>query len=100
MALQPKLIICDEPTSALDVSIQSQILNLLDDLQVEFGIAYLFISHDMAVVDHICDRIAVMRQGRIVEIGDRDEVIGAPKHEYTRTLLSAVPGRSTHAASA
>ena len=91
LALQPKLIVCDEPTSALDVSIQSQILNLLKDLQDEFGLSYLFISHDMAVIHHICDRIAVMFDGKIVEEGTRDEIINRPQHAYTRALLSAVP---------
>ncbi len=91
LAVEPRLIVCDEPTSALDVSIQSQILNLLDDLQDEFGLSYLFISHDMAVVHHVCDRIAVMYDGRIVEVGDRDQVIHDPQHDYTKALLSAVP---------
>ncbi|MEY3023919.1 MAG: Oligopeptide transport ATP-binding protein OppF [Planctomycetota bacterium] len=91
LALEPKLIVCDEPTSALDVSIQSQILNLLKDLQDEFGLSYLFISHDMAVIHHICDRIAVMYDGKIVEEGDREEIIERPKHPYTQALLSAVP---------
>jgi oligopeptide transport system ATP-binding protein len=91
LAVQPRLIVCDEPTSALDVSIQSQILNLLDDLQDEFGLSYLFISHDMAVVHHVCDRIAVMFNGRIVEVGPRDQVIHDPQHDYTKALLSAVP---------
>ena len=91
LSLNPRLIVCDEPTSALDVSIQSQILNLLADLQQEMGLAYLFISHDMAVIHHICDRIAVMYNGKIVEEGSRDEIIRSPRHEYTQALLSAVP---------
>jgi ABC-type oligopeptide transport system ATPase subunit len=91
IALRPRLIVCDEPTSALDVSIQSQILNLLQDLQEEFGLAYLFISHDMAVIHHICDRIAVMYEGQIVELGQRDAIIRNPQHPYTQRLLSAVP---------
>ncbi len=91
LSLNPRLIVCDEPTSALDVSIQSQILNLLGDLQSEMGLSYLFISHDMAVIHHICDRIAVMYNGKIVEEGSRDDIINRPKHEYTQALLSAVP---------
>jgi ABC-type oligopeptide transport system ATPase subunit len=91
LAVEPKLIICDEPTSALDVSIQSQILNLLADLQEDMGLSYLFISHDMAVIHHVCDRIAVMYNGKIVEMGSRDQVIENPSHEYTKALLSAVP---------
>ena len=91
LAVEPKLIICDEPTSALDVSIQSQILNLLADLQEDMGLSYLFISHDMAVIHHVCDRIAVMYNGKIVEMGSRDQVINNPSHEYTKALLSAVP---------
>lgn len=94
LALNPRLIVCDEPTSALDVSVQSQILNLLRDLQEEFGMAYLFISHDMAVVAHMCDCIAVMQEGRIVESGDRDQVLFEPRHAYTQRLLDAVPGRA------
>jgi ABC-type oligopeptide transport system ATPase subunit len=91
LALGPRLIVCDEPTSALDVSVQSQILNLLSDLQDEFGLSYLFISHDMAVIHHVCDRIAVMKEGRIVEAGSRDEIIRNPQHPYTKRLLLAVP---------
>ena len=91
LALQPKLIVCDEQTSALDVSVQSEILNLLADLQDQFGLSYLFISHDMAVIHHICDRIAVMKDGKIVEEGTRDAVIGSPTHAYTKRLLLAVP---------
>lgn len=91
LALEPKLIVCDEPTSALDVSIQSQILNLLADLQDDFGLSYLFISHDMAVIHHVCDRIAVMLDGKIVEANDRNLIIENPQHQYTRALLSAVP---------
>jgi len=91
LALQPKMIVCDEPTSALDVSVQSEILNLLADLQQQFGLSYLFISHDMAVIHHICDRIAVMKDGRIVEEGSREDVIGNPQHPYTKRLLLAVP---------
>lgn len=91
IALKPKLIVCDEPTSALDVSIQAQILNLLGDLQREFGMSYLFISHDMNVMQHMCDSIAVMNAGRIVESGAAGEVLNSPRDEYTRRLLAAVP---------
>jgi oligopeptide transport system ATP-binding protein len=91
LALSPKFIVCDEPTSALDVSIQSQILNLLADLRDDFGLSYLFISHDMAVIQHICDRVAVMYKGKIVEYGTREQVIEDPQHKYTQALLSAVP---------
>ncbi|MEL6498088.1 MAG: ATP-binding cassette domain-containing protein [Planctomycetota bacterium] len=91
LAVRPEFIVCDEPTSALDVSIQSQIINLLKHLQADLGISYLFISHDMAVVRHMCSRIAVMTKGRIVEIGDRDQILYEPQHDYTKRLLGAVP---------
>ena len=91
LGLQPRFIVCDEPVSALDVSIQSQILNLLADLKDEFGLSYLFIAHNLAVVEHFCDRVAVMYLGRIVELADRDALYARPSHPYTRALLSAAP---------
>jgi ABC-type oligopeptide transport system ATPase subunit len=91
LALNPKLIVCDEPVSALDVSIQAQILNLLKDLQRDFGLTYLFISHDLAVVRTMADEIAVMNQGKLVEVGPAEEVYSSPKEEYTKALFTAVP---------
>jgi len=91
LALNPSLIICDEPVSALDVSIQSQVLNLLLDLQRELGLSYLFIAHNLAVVKHVSDRIAIMYLGRIVELGDADAIHANPRHPYTRALLAAIP---------
>jgi oligopeptide transport system ATP-binding protein len=91
LALKPKLIICDEAVSALDVSVQAQVLNLLDDLQRDLGLAYLFISHDLSVIEHICDRVLVLNRGVVVEEGTAHELFENPKDDYTRVLLSAVP---------
>jgi len=89
LVLRPDILICDEPTSALDVSVQAQILNLLLDLKAEFGLTYFFISHDLGVVEHLVDRVAVMSKGRLVEVGTREQIFDQPQHPYTRMLLAS-----------
>jgi len=98
LALSPKLVVADEPVSALDLSIRAQVINLLADLQQQFGLTYLFIAHDLTLVRHVCHRVAVMRRGQIVELADTDELFSNPRHPYTRRLMDAIPIPDPHRA--
>ncbi|WP_307858098.1 ABC transporter ATP-binding protein [Cellulomonas fulva] len=89
--MRPRVLVCDEPVSALDVSVQAQVLNLVKDMRRALGLSVLFIAHDLSVVRYLCDRVVVLKDGRVVEAGTRDEVYGDPQHDYTRALLAAVP---------
>ena len=91
LSVNPKFIVCDEPVSALDVSIQSQVVNMLEDMQQELGLTYLFIAHDLAMVEYLCDRVGVMYHGKLVELAPSEELYSNPVHPYTKTLLSAIP---------
>ena len=93
LTMQPEIIVCDESVSALDVSVQAQVLNLLQELQDEYGMSYIFISHDLSVVKYLADELLVMHQGQAVEYGNADAIYANPQHEYTRKLLAAIPGR-------